>query len=389
MSISDANDQKGHAILAYRVAPSAIFVADPNYPAGLKLVPFDSKSGKFGTFLSGVSATEIAKGNATSYVNFVYKAKTALVDWQALSADWAAFDAGTIGDGTFPGYALEALAKDAQGQDVWVPLVDGYRTADKQLRVRLRDPQDADDARMRVYRGTSSTPAGTAIMPASGSSTIATPQQRQVTIDLTDGENPLGFLEEGSKPAWDSWKYVDFVRLTVTLGPAASPSVVTGGGWVLAATEPGGGPGASSYEKPGEKLTVESSNGRIAVSYNYDGPPHRNEVSSVSWGPPPASAAPGDTWTTALSAEGTCSFDIDEQGWAVSVSVIAIWTEAGQKGTRDWSAGADCQKGSASTPLSWAFPVHDEFSGDKLEIAVSGGDSHGGDSWTYRYEWRP
>jgi hypothetical protein len=53
VSISDAQDKNGHEILAYRVAPAAIFVADPNYPAARRLIPFDPASGKFGTYFSG------------------------------------------------------------------------------------------------------------------------------------------------------------------------------------------------------------------------------------------------------------------------------------------------------------------------------------------------
>lgn len=40
----------------------------------------------------------------------------------------------------------------------------------------------------------------------------------EVTIDLEDGENPLGIVEQGHKADWTAWKYVDFVRLTVTSG---------------------------------------------------------------------------------------------------------------------------------------------------------------------------
>jgi hypothetical protein len=90
-----------------------------------------------------------------------------------------------------------------------------------------------------------------------------------------------------------------------------------------------------------------------------------------------------------LSAQGTCSFDIDSQGWGVGVSVAALWTAAGEKTTQQWSAGADCQKGSGSTELSWTIPVHDQYSGETFEIDISGSDENGGDSWTYIYQWKP
>lgn len=132
--------------------------------------------------------------------------------------------------------------------------------------------------------------------------------------------------------------------------------------------------------------TVESSNGRISTSFNFEGPPHRNRQGSVSWGPPPASAPPGDTWTTTLSAQGTCSDDIDEY-WVESLKVRAIWTEPGGYGTKEWSVEATCQKGSGSTELSWAFPAG--MAGGTLTISATGGDDDGGDTWTYSYQWQP
>jgi len=126
----------------------------------------------------------------------------------------------------------------------------------------------------------------------------------KVTIDLSDGENPLGILEQGHRQGWKVWENVDFVRLTVILGPVASASAASaaaGGHWVLTSTTPAVGPGASPWSAGGSKMTMESSNGRIAWSYSFDGsfdghPEYQQaDDGSVSWGPPPASAAPGDT----------------------------------------------------------------------------------------------
>jgi hypothetical protein len=211
VSISDAQDKNGHEILAYRVDPSGIFVADPNFPASpaaLRLIPFDPASGRFGTYSSGVNAQAVSSGDVP-YVNFVYDAKTAIVDWSMLADDWAAFDDGKIGNGIFPVYSLEALAgKDAQGQDVWVPLVDGYQMASSELTLRIQGVSDY--TRLTLYSGTSSTP----VAPAKGT----------ITIQLKGGENPLGIYEEGAKPPGNDFEYVDFVRLTVIAGAAPSPS---------------------------------------------------------------------------------------------------------------------------------------------------------------------
>ena len=211
VSISDAQDNNGHEILAYRVSPIAIFVADPNYPGAWRGILYDNASEKFLSYLSPQSRDATTGDAGVLYTNFVYDAKTAIVDWSALTADWVLFDSGKIGVGLFPVYSLEALAgQDDQGNDIWVPLVNGYQTAEKQLTIRISDPSHVDFVGIAVFRGTASAPAA--------------PANEVVTIDLKDGENPLGIYKQGWKAAVNAWKYVDFVRLTVIVGPAPTPS---------------------------------------------------------------------------------------------------------------------------------------------------------------------
>ena len=137
------------------------------------------------------------------YEQILYSAKSAIADWGVIGQRWAEFDAGTIGDGTFPGLRLEALAgKDANGKDVWAPLVDGYRTTEKKLTVRLRDPAALNGITMRIWRGTSTTKPS--------------PWGPRLTIDLEDGDNPLGIAELRMADA--KWTYVDFQRLSVSSG---------------------------------------------------------------------------------------------------------------------------------------------------------------------------
>ena len=381
MSISDAQDANGHAILAYRVAPSAIFVADPNYPAGLKFIPFDTQSGKFGTFLSGENWNEIANGNARTYTNFVYKAKTAAVDWSALAADWAAFDAGTIGNGVFPSYDLEALAgKDLQDEDVWVPLIDGYRTADKQLTIRLSDPTNADKVEVTIYRGTAS----------EGDSSISLSSSLEVQIDLDEGDNPLGILEEGAK-ANAAYEYVNFVRLNVIFDPAASPTPATGGHWVLTSTTPLYGGAGKSWHNDFESLVVDSTNGRISSTWDTAGPPKEHVETSVSWGTPPPTSAPGGVWITNLTAEAPlCRGDDLAQDFAFTgVSAHVNWYAAAQDPRHDeWSASVTCNQAKSSTKLTWTFPDFHGLGADFFDIVVQG-TGYDEDTWTYSYQWRP
>jgi hypothetical protein len=115
-------------------------------------------------------------------------------------------------------------------------------------------------------------------------------------------------------------------------------------------------------------------------------------VGSVSWGPPPASAAPGDTWTTTLSADVTCSSDDPGTiGGDENLTVQPLWTDDHGlvQVTPQWNVFASCQKGSGSTDLSWVFPAPYITSGATLDIGVSGSGAKGYDTWGYHYEWQP
>jgi hypothetical protein len=124
----------------------------------------------------------------------------------------------------------------------------------------------------------------------------------------------------------------------------------------------------------------------MTTYYNYDGPPHRHETGSSTWGPPPASAAPGTVWNMTLSAQGSCSYDLD-LSWAEGIGASVLWVEGGEFHNQSWSASATCDKGSASAQVSWTFPTY-RGQGDEVEIDVSGGDEHCEDGWTYTYEWK-
>jgi hypothetical protein len=382
ISIADAQNKNGHAILAYRVAPVGIFVADPNFPAAWRLIPFDPSSGKFGTYFSGPSASAVADGSGVTYTNFVYKAMTALVDWSTLAADWAAFDAGTIGNGVFPVYDLEALAgQDDQGNDNWVPLTDGYSTADKQLTIRISDPSNVANVLMAVYRGTSST--------------LAAPDGQGVTLDLSDGKNPLGIWEMGAKPGWNDWGYVDFVRLTVILGPAESPSASTGGHWVLA-----GGKGDTVYPNDSSSSSIgnaftpadgsialdswgpKASGGNIVAGTRVD------TYASATWNPPPKQAAPGDTWQVTLSVDPGCPLIMP-----LRANITAPADDStGLAETTISSLEQDPCKGAGSTSGSFSFPQRGDprWPNDAvtIEAYVELAGVNGG-SYTYTYQWQP
>ena len=331
--IWDEAEKSGHAMLVYRVSPNGLFVADPNYPGGYRLVPFDSSTGKFGTYLSASNARDIAEGNGTTYALFIFAAKTAMVDWATLGADWAAFDAGTIGNGQFPAYSLQVLDASAN----WVPLTDGYRTSESTLDIRVADTAHKGVTKLSVYRGTSSKAVQTEVTTAS--------------IDLDEGDNPLGILVKGNKPG-EALSWVDFVRLTVVLGPAVSPSKAAGGRWHKNQTVP-------------LKGTDGSTDGQVADLAMEDG-----SKPTATWGPPPDDVSAGGVWSTKLEATANAT-----------LSVYIDYYVGSQPHHEEWTVA------SGSKDLTFTFPDYGptvQFTGIVVK-AVAGDVS---DTWTYYYEWK-
>lgn len=366
----------GHTMVVYRVGKGRLWIADPNYHAAPRQILFDAKTGTMGPYRSGASATSIAADGGTSYTHFAYVPVTAARTEAAIAARWAEFEANAAGDATFPSYSLLALTDrvDAAGKKKWEPLTDGYTTDQATLTIQVTRLGNGRPSSMGVY-------------PANNSQWLGNFGWRQV-LNLAEGPNPFGFEIRG-KPA-DTWQYVDFVRRTIVRAPAeaTTPPAVTGGHWTLASSAAENGPWSESFTKADETLKFSITDGGATVAYNYDGPPHRNESGSVSWGSPPASAGPDDAWATTLTAAGTCKADIDES-WAMGVGVGIVWPTAGEMGATNVAASATCQKGSESVPLSWTFPDAPAVAGSQVKITVSAGDPHGSDTWNYVYDWQP
>ncbi len=217
--IETAARNKAHAMIVYRVTPDRLFVADPNYPARLRTILYDAATGKFAPFSSGSNAADIAEHGATVFTRFGYIPGASSWSDAKIAEHWAEFEAGTAGDKAFPKYDLEARAgTDAGGNDVWVPLVDGYQTTQPQLTIRINDPANRDDVAIGVFRGTSSTQLD--------------PLAATQVLDLQDGANDFGIELDGSKRTDTDWHYVDFVRLTINLGSlelTVDPAEMTAG----------------------------------------------------------------------------------------------------------------------------------------------------------------
>jgi hypothetical protein len=197
-----------HSIIVVEVEANRLLVSDPNYPGpqdNPRWIPYDPATGKLGPYSSGKSSADIAVNGVRIYTRFAYMPRATAAADATIAALWAEYQSKTAGDSIFPKYDLEALAgTDDQGDNVWAPLVDGYRTSDDTLTVRLSDPHGRDGVLMTIYTGTSSNEA-------------ASPGD-EVTIDLKEGQNPFGIFEEGHEPDATAWSYVNFVRLTVVRG---------------------------------------------------------------------------------------------------------------------------------------------------------------------------
>lgn len=203
ISIADSAGKHGHAMIVYRVTPTRLYVADPNYPARLRTVAYDAATGVLGPYSSGDNAGAIAAGGATSYQRFAYIPAGSSSSDSGVAAHWAEFETGKSGNAIFPAYDLEVwTGVDDAGNDKWEPLGDIYATPDLKLRVRLPLAL-SDQATMRIYKA--------------GTNTGISGWGRELTIDLVkDSVNNLGFYEMGAKNG--AWKYVNFDRVTVTQG---------------------------------------------------------------------------------------------------------------------------------------------------------------------------
>ena len=198
----------GHTMVVYRVSPSRLYVADPNYVGHLRTIVYDAASGQLSTYSSGDSATSIAAGGDTSYTHFAYVPWLAARTVASIAARWAEFEANVAGNTTFPSYRLLASSgKDAAGKDIWVPLVDGFSTDQASLPIQVTRLGDDAATIMAVFPGTATTMSGH--------------WGWLQTLDLAPGEDSFGLLIYAKKG--DAWQYVDFVRLTVN-GPTPSPT---------------------------------------------------------------------------------------------------------------------------------------------------------------------
>jgi len=194
----------GHHMVVYGGDPTGLLVADPNYPAQVRKIPWDPATGRLGPYDSAANAA--SPGIVFDQIGFL--GLDALVNWPAITDHWAALEGQTAGDAVFPAYTLSTL--DPAGA-AWSPLGPTASPAAERFTVTAQMP--GIPWRLTVYG-----PSG----PVTGQ------QEQQVDIDLPPGIHEVGILIEAAPPGAISWSYVDYVDVVVTTGgvtPTAQPTV--------------------------------------------------------------------------------------------------------------------------------------------------------------------
>ena len=205
---TDPSVPSGHAMIVYGADPTGLQVADPNYPGQLRTIPWDASSQRLGPYQSAANAG----GPGYTFDLIGYFGLDALVNWGAITDRWTTFEAQRAGDGVFPDFTL--LSFDATAA-VWSPLGPTAMPATERFTVTAE--MLGIPWRLTVYG-----PSGS----------VAGQQEQPVSSDLPTGTHDIGILVEAMPPGINSWTYVDYVDVVVTIGgvpPTAQQPPVTGG----------------------------------------------------------------------------------------------------------------------------------------------------------------
>lgn len=206
-------ERQGHALIAYKIEGNRLWVADPNYP-GKADSYISFKDGAFQPYASGQNAIDIAANGVRAYPEIYYLAKTALINWDKIGAEYDKLLEGKSGEGYFPAYTFSYLAEvnPETGDKTWLPLPE------------ILELDEADTAKAgEAYRGKlvariNMTLNTGKVTLYDGTQWIETQQSLgqtdlRFTIPLQVGVNDLGFLIENE--ADSDIYYNDFRRVKV------------------------------------------------------------------------------------------------------------------------------------------------------------------------------
>jgi len=205
--------RRGHALVAYKIEENRLRVADPNYPGEAnRYILFEN--GAFLPYASGENAIDIAANGVRTYPEIHYLAKTALINWDRIGAEYEKLLAGKAGQDHFPAYGFSYLAEynPTTGDSTWLPLPE-------LLELDEADTAKASEAyRGKLVVGINMTPNAYNVTRYDGTQVTEIKQSTgqndvQFVIPLKVGMNELGFLIENVKDG--RAYYNDFRRVKV------------------------------------------------------------------------------------------------------------------------------------------------------------------------------
>jgi len=218
----------GHAMILYKKSGKqvrngkdivAFSVSDPNYPyiseqqKNEREIIYDVQSEKFIPYNSGDNAGSLGK----DYPTIIYCAKTALINYTTVGSLWVEMENGTIGTGAdgFPSYTL-SYKKNGSDQ----VFTDAFNTNDKNLSIRLCNPQVATRLRFSTYANetfkidTFEPPPGDFCV--SGSITGLKEGENRIGI-LIEGETAEGWKDNGGSYVGFDWVKINYTKPLVDL----------------------------------------------------------------------------------------------------------------------------------------------------------------------------
>lgn len=212
----------GHAIVAYKIDRTGLYVADPNYPGEARRILLEDETAtpllrKFRPYGSGANAQEV-KAGGTAYDRIGYIAKSSMVDWAKVGSRWAALASGKVAPECFdPGWEVSVdvmTGRDAENNPVFAPLVDGYKTNKKTAEMYTGKPGKLT-VRL-ICRYASGYVDGYKGATSLGRFSPTTEKSWLIfDLDLTEGDNDFGFFVTLAVEGRAGEFYVNFTRYKV------------------------------------------------------------------------------------------------------------------------------------------------------------------------------
>jgi hypothetical protein len=269
-----------HAMIVYGTDANNLLISDPNFPGDMRSVTYNRNTKTLSPYVGSFT-----------YPTILYAAKSAIVPWGEMAADWAKFDAGTIGDGRFPAVEFQVQADPGDPTSL-IPLVSGYETDQSSITVAITNPTTSN---LTVYGYL-------------GDQKNASP----TTFSLEIGDNDVGFLTEGVPDGGGGAEWADFQRFTITrleALPTPTPSPAAEGDQSVTVT-------INALAPTGGEESETTCPSEVTLSFiRSGGDPSSMEGRATLW------AHCTDAAFTALDASGTfdgTNFALSEGRWRYS-----------------------------------------------------------------------